>query len=218
MTDANKENMTKEEERELIQKAQNNDRDAMKWLLLAHKNYIYKIAHETALKYKNCKIEIDDLFTEGTLGLMTAIQRFDLSMDNKLLTYAAWYIRQRIQDYIKKELNEQNSLSLDEELNNEGSFHDFISDTKNQSPEEQFEKQIAREKFLASILDHMNILTEKEKKVVSLKYGLYNNKPMTTSEIKDELKCTRAVIRDLERRIRYKIEKAGVNFPEIKKM
>ena len=78
-----------------------------------------------------------------------------------------------------------------------------------------FEKQIAKEKFLASILDHMNILTEKEKKVVSLKYGLYNNKPMTASEIKDELKCTRAVIRDLERRIRYKLEKAGVNFPEV---
>lgn len=215
MTDTNKENMTKEEERELIQKAQNNNGSAMNKLLFAHKKYIYKIAHETALKYKNCKIEIDDLFTEGTLGLMTAIQKFDLSMDNKLLTYAAWYIRQRIQDYIKKELSEQNSLSLDKKFNDGGSFHDIISDTRNQSPEEQFEKQSAREKFLASILDHMNVLTEKEQKVVSLKYGLNNSRPMTASEIKDELKCTRAVIRDLELRIRHKLEKAGVNFSEV---
>lgn len=215
MTDTNKENMTKEEERELIQKAQNNNGSAMNKLLFAHKKYIYKVAHETALKYKNCKIEIDDLFTEGTLGLMTAIQKFDLSMDNKLLTYAAWYIRQRISEFAEKEYKAQNYVSLDGKTANDKSFHEIISDNRSLSLEDKYEKNNAKETLLKSIMEHMNVLTEKEQKVVSLKYGLNNNKPMTASEMKDELKCTRAVIRDLELRIRHKLEKAGVNFSEV---
>ena len=58
----------------------------------------------------------------------------------------------------------------------------------------------------------MNILTEKERRVLTLKYGLENGRQMTSSEIKDELKCSRAAVRDIELSIRFKLEKAGVDF------
>ena len=204
--------MSADEEKMLIQKAQNNDSKAMNKLLFMHRKYIYKVARDKIKKYKNCNIEISDLFTEGSIGLITAIQKFDLSRENKLLTYASWYINQKITSYIVNELSSQNKLSLDAENKNGGILLDTISDTKMQSPEAQAEEQNAKLVLRQSIIEHMNILTEKERRVLTLKYGLDNGRQMTSSEIKDELKCSRAAVRDIELSIRFKLEKAGVDF------
>ncbi len=85
-------NLSSREERELIRLAKKGDKLAMEKLINANYGFIYKCA----LKYSNYGIPIEDLVSEGILGLMQAIKRFDLRKKVKLLTFAAYYIENAI--------------------------------------------------------------------------------------------------------------------------
>jgi len=72
--------------------------NAIKILVSSHLKLVVKIA----FKYKNYKLPINDLISEGNIGLMKAVKGFDLSKGCRLSTYATWWIRAYIQDYILK--------------------------------------------------------------------------------------------------------------------
>ena len=65
-------------------------------------NSYLRLAVSYARKYKNYGLPIDDLIHEGVLGIMHALEKFDISKDFRLSTYASWWIRASIQDYILK--------------------------------------------------------------------------------------------------------------------
>ena len=65
-------------------------------------NSYLRLAVSYAKKYKNYGLQLDDLIHEGVLGIMHALEKFDISKDFRLSTYASWWIRASIQDYILK--------------------------------------------------------------------------------------------------------------------
>ncbi len=65
-------------------------------------NSYLRLAVSNARKYKNYGLPLDDLIHEGVLGIMHALEKFDVSKDFRLSTYASWWIRASIQDYILK--------------------------------------------------------------------------------------------------------------------
>ena len=65
-------------------------------------NSYLRLAVSYARKYKSYGLPIDDLIHEGVLGIMHALEKFDISKDFRLSTYASWWIRASIQDYILK--------------------------------------------------------------------------------------------------------------------
>ena len=76
----------------------NRDQKSLKVILNAY----LRLAVSYAKKYKNYGLPIDDLIHEGVLGIMHALEKFDISKDFRLSTYASWWIRASIQDYILK--------------------------------------------------------------------------------------------------------------------
>lgn len=89
--------LNKSDERILIELAQNNDTRAMELLVKHNRKLVYKIAHA----YKDRGVEAQDLVSEGTIGFMHSVKKFDLSMkDICLSTYATLWIRQQIDKYI----------------------------------------------------------------------------------------------------------------------
>ena len=89
----------KEEEFELIHKWQKSqDEKALKKILDSY----LRLAVSIARKYTNYGLSIDDLIHEGTLGIMYSLNKFDISKGFRLSTYASWWIRASIQDYILK--------------------------------------------------------------------------------------------------------------------
>jgi len=74
------------------------DQEALKKILYAY----LRLAVSYARKYRNYGLPIDDLIHEGILGIMHALEKFDISKDFRLSTYASWWIRASIQDYILK--------------------------------------------------------------------------------------------------------------------
>ena len=97
----NKNILTREEERRLIEQAQKGSKEAREELILKNQGLVMLIASK--YRSSNYNLSFDDYIQVGNIGLMTAIDKFDLSQDTKLSTYAIWWINQRIirtiQDY-----------------------------------------------------------------------------------------------------------------------
>jgi len=84
--------LTAEEELDLATRIQAGDREARSKMILANLRLVVKIAHD----YGNLGLPLLDLISEGNIGLMKAVERFDPSKGGKLSTYAAWWIKQSI--------------------------------------------------------------------------------------------------------------------------
>lgn len=80
------------EELELVQRAQRGDREALSRLVETYLGYVFQVA----LQYRGRGVPLADLVEEGNLGLLEAIQRYDPSRGTRLLTYARWWIMNRI--------------------------------------------------------------------------------------------------------------------------
>ena len=76
--------------------AQEGNQSAMEALLDNNKRFVYKIALQISHSYKQNSLTIDDLFQEGNIGAMEAVQHFDVTKDNKFVTYSWHWIRQKI--------------------------------------------------------------------------------------------------------------------------
>lgn len=85
--------LSREEERSLLLKAQKGDKEAMDKLVRSNLKFVVKIAS----KFQNRGLPLSELISEGNLGLIKAINKFDTSRGTKIITYAVWWIRQAIQ-------------------------------------------------------------------------------------------------------------------------
>jgi RNA polymerase sigma-32 factor len=91
--------LTAEEEFRLaVQLAKNNDMEAAETLVVSNLRFVVKIAHE----YRNYGLKLADLVQEGNIGLMHAVRKFDPYKGYRLISYAVWWIRAYIQNYIIK--------------------------------------------------------------------------------------------------------------------
>jgi RNA polymerase sigma-32 factor len=86
----------REEERELLLRAEAGDCDAVRRLTASHLRYVIKIARH----YRGWGSPMSDLIQEGTLGLLQAIRRFNPEREVRLSTYANWWIRSAIQEHV----------------------------------------------------------------------------------------------------------------------
>ncbi len=91
--------LTLEEERELIKRAKNNDEEAKSKLILTHQGIV---VHEASKYYLNNDENFLDLINEGNKGLLIALKRFDLSRNSRFSTYARWWVRNTIINYLSK--------------------------------------------------------------------------------------------------------------------
>src|ERR1700674_1441155 len=84
--------LTAQQEIELAARIKKGDQKARAWMIKANLRFVVKIAHD----YSNCGLPLLDLISEGNLGLMKAVERFDPAKGGKLSTYGAWWIKQSI--------------------------------------------------------------------------------------------------------------------------
>jgi len=93
-----------EESLHLYRFSENNNRESAQILITSHLKLVVKIA--MLYKYKGCSIPVRDLISEGTIGLIESLKKFDISKKCRLATYAIFYIKSKINDFI------MNSFSL----------------------------------------------------------------------------------------------------------
>lgn len=128
-----------------------------------------------------------DLISEGNLGLMKAIKKFDPNRDNKFITYAVWWVRESIKQFIKENTTTYTvDCSIYED--DEDTPTNFISDES--KSEEDHKKEV--------ISQLLSKLTEREKEIIEKYYGLNGKEEKNLEEIGKELGLTKERIRKIK--------------------
>ncbi len=174
-------------------------REARNTLILSNIRLVLSVAQKYALQHR---MSLQDLTQEGVLGLIEAIERFDLERDVKLSTYAVWRIRYAVQRGIASMLpgpmrggEYQPNLSLDASVGEEEEPLGKTIPAPNASPEELGEMVLEAER----VTQALRRLDPRLAFVLAAKYGLLGVKPMNNEEIAWRLRVTPGRVRELEK-------------------
>ena len=160
-----------------------------------------------ARRFENTGINIEDLISIGTIGLMKATGTYRLEKKIKLATYASRCIENEILMYIRKTANQKTEISLDEPINmdcegNELLLSDILGtdeDTISRPLEEDVDKKVLRQA--------LETLPPREQEIVFLRYGLEGRKELTQKEVAQTMGISQSYISRLEKRILQRLRK-----------
>ncbi|AGB41696.1 RNA polymerase sigma-E factor [Halobacteroides halobius DSM 5150] len=195
--------LSNQEEKFLLAKLADGDKTVKSVLIERNLRLVVYIAR----KYDNTGIDIEDLVSIGTIGLIKAVNTFDVSKNIKLATYASRCIENEILMYLRKNNKKKSEVSFDEPLNidwdgNELKLSDVLGteiDLIYKYIEEEVDKEL--------LVEAMEYLTERERKIMILRFGLNNKKKeLTQKEVADILGISQSYISRLEKRIIKKLK------------
>lgn len=182
--------LSAKEEQYYLEKSAQGDLEARN--ILVERN-LRLVAH-ILKKYYASASDQDDLISIGTIGLIKAISTFDGSKGARLATYAGRCIQNEILMYFRSQRKSSGDVSLSELIETGGdssglSIMDVLS-----TDEDMFELAHVRSetKRLASLMDET--LTEREKQIISWRYGLYGRKALPQREVAEKLNISRSYV------------------------
>ena len=160
----------------------------------------------TAQKFDNTGVNVEDLISIGTIGLIKAVESFDNNKNIKLATYASRCIENEILMHLRKVVKQKFEVSLDEPLNTDSEGNELcISDilcgekdevTQNIDKEDEFSN-------LEYVLDELN---DKEKEIMLMRYGLKGKTEMTQKQVADYFDISQSYISRIEKKILEKMK------------
>ena len=193
--------LTKEREAELL--ARLDDEDARKELIEHNLRLVVYIAR----RLENTVINIEDLISLGTIGLIKAVGTYRADKNIKLATYASRCIENEILMYLRKNASRRGEVSFDEPLNTDWDGNELLlSDvlgTDGDTVMRHIEEDVDRSVLAAAI----NILSPREKQIITLRFGLDGGREQTQKEVADQLGISQSYISRLEKRIISRLKK-----------
>ena len=154
-----------------------------------------------ARKFDNTGVELDDLISVGSVGLIKAINTFKLSKNIKLATYASRCIENEILMYLRKISKIKGEISLDEPLNVDYEGNELLlCDVLGTDPEIVYKtaEEDEERKTLRRALERLNC---REREIMRLRYGLGGNDELTQKEVADLMGISQSYISRLEKKI-----------------
>ena len=187
--------LTKEEELKIMEQIINGNEKAREPLITHNLRLVVYIAK----KFDSTGINVEDLISIGTIGLIKAVNTFRPEKNIKLATYASRCIENEILMFLRKSTQSKNEISIDEPLNvdwdgNELLLSDILGsdpDTVNKNIEQEVECNI-----LTNAVDN---LSGREKNIMQLRFGLGGYKEHTQKEVADLLGISQSYISRLEK-------------------
>ncbi|MCY0874828.1 MAG: RNA polymerase sporulation sigma factor SigE [Firmicutes bacterium] len=195
--------LTREEEEYLLARLPSGD-EAVRALLIERN---LRLVVYIARKFENTGINIEDLVSIGTIGLIKAVNTFDTEKKIKLATYASRCIENEILMFLRRNNKVRVEVSFDEPLNvdwdgNELLLSDVLG-TESDTITKDIEDEVDRD-LLYGALDK---LSERERKIMELRFGLAGETEMTQKDVADLLGISQSYISRLEKRIIKRLQK-----------
>ena len=201
--------LTEEEERDAINGAMMGRIDDRN-LLIEHN---LRLVVYIAKRFENAGVNVEDLISIGTIGLIKAVNTFKIEKNIKLATYASRCIENEILMYLRRSNRMRAEVSLDEPLNIDWDGNELLlSDILGTETDEVYghiEEEVNRK-----LLDHaMNKLSSREREIVEMRFGLAGSRELTQKEVADKMGISQSYISRLEKKIigrmRKEIKKLG---------
>lgn len=196
--------LSQEEELEILKQIEEGDEEKRKILVERNLRLVVYIAK----KFENTGIGIEDLISIGTIGLMKAINTFNISKNIKLATYASRCIENEILMFLRKSNKIKIEVSIDEPLNQDGDGNELLlSDLLGTDPDVT-SRRLEDEVDLKLLRNAMNKLNCREKHLMELRFGINTNqKEKTQKEVADMLGISQSYISRLEKKIIEKMKR-----------
>ena len=196
-----------QEEREMLDRLERGEKeeaDKIKGELIKHN---LRLVGYIARKFDNTGVDGDDLVSIGTIGLIKAINSFRADKNIKLATYASRCIENEILMYLRRTARLKSEVSFDEPLNTDFDGNELLlsdvlgtsAETVYGGVEDRAEKELLK--------DALTKLSERERKIMFLRFGLSGGEEMTQKDVADMLGISQSYISRLEKKIIQRLRK-----------
>ena len=188
--------LSSEEEAEALELADTDNE--MRSKLIEHN---LRLVVYIAKRFESTGVSIEDLISIGSIGLIKAINTFKLDKNIKLATYAARCIENEILMYLRRASNQRVECSLDEPLSVDWDGNELLISDILGTDEDEVMKDLECEEEKKVLLDAVARLSEKERLIVNMRFGLNGYESKTQKDVADILGISQSYISRLEKRI-----------------
>lgn len=195
--------LSKEEEEQLLQKLPTGDKAAKSMLIERNLRLVVYIAR----KFENTGINIEDLISIGTIGLIKAVNTFNPEKKIKLATYASRCIENEILMYLRRNNKIRSEVSFDEPLNIDWDGNELLLSDVLGTDEDIITKDLDASIDRKLLLKSLEQLNEREKQIMELRFGLLGGEEKTQKDVADMLGISQSYISRLEKRIIKRLRK-----------
>lgn len=196
-TDKLPEPLTRSEEERLVLLNMDGDIDA-KSKLIEHN---LRLVVYLSKKYENTGVDLEDLVSIGTIGLIKGVNTYKLDKNIKLATYASRCIDNEILMYLRKNKRRKGEISLEDSLSYDAEGNELHLEDVIGTSSDIVTKGIEDENDKKALYEEIFKLKGRDKKIMVLRYGLYGNKEMTQKDVAELLNISQSYISRIEKKI-----------------
>ena len=197
------EKLNSDEEAVLIEKMMKGDEEAKQTLIERN----LRLVVYTAGKFENTGIGTEDLVSIGTIGLIKAINSYNTEKEIKLATYASRCIENEILMQIRKTQKMKREVSLDDPLNTDTDGNELLLCDVLGTDSETVSERVMNEVENKLLNKALFVLTDKERYIISKRFGLGGGEEMTQKEVADQMEISQSYISRLEKKIMDKLNR-----------
>lgn len=160
-----------------------------------------------ARRFENTGVNLEDLISIGTIGLIKAISTYRLDRNIKLATYASRCIENEILMHIRKIAPLKAEVSLDEPINMDGDGNELLLSDVLGTDEDMILKPLEDDVDLRLLHQAVGALPEREREIVTMRFGLGGRRELTQKEVARKMGISQSYISRLEKRIMLRLKK-----------
>ena len=189
--------LTKEEEQLLSEILSTGDERAREQLITHNLRLVVYIAK----KFESSGVNIEDLISIGTIGLIKAVNTFSPEKNIKLATYASRCIENEILMHLRKIASQKMEVSLDEPLNTDWDGNELMLSDVLGSDGDEINREMEDEDEKRILLKVIDTLPQREREIIDMRFGLGDKEELTQKQVADKLGISQSYISRLEKRI-----------------
>lgn len=178
--------------------------EAAKSLLIEHN---LRLVVFISRRFENTGINLEDLISIGTIGLIKAISTYRRDKNIKLATYASRCIENEILMYIRKISNQRTEVSLDEPINMDYDGNELLLSDILGTDEDMIMRSLEDDVDIMLLRKAVKELPDREREIVLLRFGLDGHKELTQKEVALKMGISQSYISRLEKRIMLRLRK-----------
>lgn len=160
-----------------------------------------------ARRFENTGINVEDLISIGTIGLIKAVGSYRLDKNIRLATYASRCIENEILMYLRKNASRRGEVSIDEPLNTDWDGNELLLSDVLGTDEDTVMRPIEEDVDRSLLAAALDSLSERERRIITLRFGLGGGRERTQKEVADVLGISQSYISRLEKRIISRLKK-----------
>ena len=192
-----------QEEQDALEAMENGD-EASKQRLIAHN---LRLVVYISRRFENTGVNLEDLISIGSIGLIKAIGTYRRDKNIKLATYASRCIENEILMYIRKISNQKAEISLDEPINMDYDGNELLLSDILGTDEDMILRPLEDDVDLCLLRQALGQLPAREREIVVMRYGLEGHKELTQKEVAQKMGISQSYISRLEKRIMSRLRK-----------